>query len=351
MSSNATNVSILEPWNPEVVRAHEISILVIVGVFGTLSTVLLGISLKNGWEELNGKGFDLAKWKSYFINLIFIGSYLSPIFSRFFRSSLDYKYFQAVANENITNPEIRVPTDITMSIYAISIFGMCMSLPIIMVIYKFSKNKEAYLPSVTKVRIILAMTILHLTVDIPSLICEYFYVDKFITAKPEVFVPMKSILAVIENVFAGISIIMVEVKSQSLQQLGLAERVMIMRFAFGGLVLYLISNTTRCTLTLLQAYKWQVIPRGCVIEDIDDGKFIANPFQSSCLNYAELALITFACLATIIAFVVLISNMIMYQRLNSYQEMAPPTDHPEELPGNRPRECSVFSNEASNLDD
>ena len=73
------------------------------------------------------------------------------------------------------------------------------------------------------------MTILHLTVDIPSLICEYFYVDKvvireiiqaqnlsfqFITAKPEVFVPMKSILAVIENVFAGISIIMVEVKSQ-----------------------------------------------------------------------------------------------------------------------------------------
>ena len=54
MSSNATNVSILEPWNPEVVRAHEISILVIVGVFGTLSTVLLGISLKNGWEELNG---------------------------------------------------------------------------------------------------------------------------------------------------------------------------------------------------------------------------------------------------------------------------------------------------------
>jgi len=50
---------------------------------------------------------------------------------------------------------------------------------------------------------------------------------------------MKSILAVIENVFAGISIIMVEVKSQSLQQLSLAERVMIMRFAFGGLVLYL----------------------------------------------------------------------------------------------------------------
>lgn len=56
---------------------------------------------------------------------------------------------------------------------------------------------------------------------------------------------MKSILAVIENVFAGISIIMVEVKSLSLQQLSLAERVMIMRFAFGGLVLYL-SNIFFC---------------------------------------------------------------------------------------------------------
>ena len=50
---------------------------------------------------------------------------------------------------------------------------------------------------------------------------------------------MKSILAVFENVFAVISIIMVEVKSQTLQQLATAERVMIMRFAFGGLILYL----------------------------------------------------------------------------------------------------------------
>ena len=50
---------------------------------------------------------------------------------------------------------------------------------------------------------------------------------------------MKSILAVIENIFAVISIIMVEVKSQTLRQLATAERVMIMRFAFGGLILYL----------------------------------------------------------------------------------------------------------------
>ena len=32
---------------------------------------------------------------------------------------------------------------------------------------------------------------------------------------------------------------MVEVKSQTLRQLATAERVMIMRFAFGGLILYL----------------------------------------------------------------------------------------------------------------
>ena len=50
----ATNASIGEPWSPEVVKAHEISILVIVGVFGTLSTILTGVSLKNGWEVLNG---------------------------------------------------------------------------------------------------------------------------------------------------------------------------------------------------------------------------------------------------------------------------------------------------------
>ena len=50
---------------------------------------------------------------------------------------------------------------------------------------------------------------------------------------------MKCILAVIENVFAVISIVMVEVKSQTVQNLDTAERVMIMRFAFGGLILYL----------------------------------------------------------------------------------------------------------------
>lgn len=50
---------------------------------------------------------------------------------------------------------------------------------------------------------------------------------------------MKCCLAVLENIFAVISIIMVELRSQTLQQLATAERVMIMRFAFGGLILYL----------------------------------------------------------------------------------------------------------------
>jgi len=65
---SATNASIGEPWSPEVVKAHEISILVIVGVFGILSTVLTGISLKNGWQVLNGvREFNLFKLTQYFL--------------------------------------------------------------------------------------------------------------------------------------------------------------------------------------------------------------------------------------------------------------------------------------------
>ena len=51
--------------------------------------------------------------------------------------------------------------------------------------------------------------------------------------------PMKSILHVVENLFATISIVMVEFRSPTLQNLDLAERVMIMRFALLGILLYL----------------------------------------------------------------------------------------------------------------
>ena len=50
---------------------------------------------------------------------------------------------------------------------------------------------------------------------------------------------MKSILHVVENLFATISIVMVEFRSPTLQNLDLAERVMIMRFALLGILLYL----------------------------------------------------------------------------------------------------------------
>ena len=106
----------------------------------------------------------------------------------------------------------------------------------------------------------LAISLLHFLVDIPALICEYFYVDKelssktrfrffiidvsvspkkYITTPPPVFVPMKAILLVIENCFMLISICVVEFRSPTLHNLDVAERVMIMRFALLGLILYL----------------------------------------------------------------------------------------------------------------
>ena len=56
--------------------------------------------------------------------------------------------------------------------------------------------------------------------------------------------PMKSILHVVENLFATISIVMVEFRSPTLQNLDLAERVMIMRFALLGILLYLGKSDT-----------------------------------------------------------------------------------------------------------
>lgn len=131
---------------------------------------------------------------------MFIGSFVSPIFSRFFRSSLDFKYFMGLIQDDLVYHKIQVPQSITMTIYAISVFGISISLPITLIIYRYSTKLEvkqklyviinkiyiffqAYHPTVTKVRIILTMTLLHLIVDIPSLLCEYFFVDK-VSAKP-----------------------------------------------------------------------------------------------------------------------------------------------------------------------
>ena len=113
----------------------------------------------------------------------------------------------------------------------------------------------------------LAISLLHFLVDIPALICEYFYVDKeqlkkrifnlhlflmcsarkkYITTPPPVFVPMKAILLVIENCFMLISICVVEFRSPTLHNLDIAERVMIMRFALLGLILYLGKCNLEC---------------------------------------------------------------------------------------------------------
>lgn len=318
--------SSITSWNDEIIQAHRISSLVLLGLFCLVSVVLGSLSVLNGWRLLNTTGglrpLTFPKVKSWIINLVFIGSLISPIFSRFFRSSLDFKYFMGLISEDLVYHKVIIPQSITMTIYAISIFGTSMSLPITLIIFKYSTKIQAYHPTVTKVRIILAITLLHLVVDIPSLVCEYFFVDKYITSSPDIYVPMKSILAVFENVFAVISIIMVEVKSQTLQQLATAERVMIMRFAFGGLILYLIANTARCTLTCLQIWDWQIIPVGCVKAlKHSNETYLATPFEHECLNYAELALMTATALAALVAIIVLASNLVLYQRLNNYREM------------------------------
>jgi len=319
------NFSHFSPWNPEITNAHRISWLVFLALFGFVSLILGSLSVINGWKRLNDTEsywpITKQKLKSWIINLVFIGSFVSPIFSRFFRSSLDFKYFMGLIQDDLVYHKIQVPQSITMTIYAISVFGISISLPITLIIYRYSTKLEAYHPTVTKVRIILTMTLLHLIVDIPSLLCEYFFVDKFITDTPQVFVPMKCILAVIENVFAVISIVMVEVKSQTVQNLDTAERVMIMRFAFGGLILYLMANAARCSLTLLQTNVWKQIPVGCVSEIEYNVAYRTDPFSHFCLNYAELALMTATCLAGLVALIVLISNLVLYQRLNNYREM------------------------------
>ena len=178
----------------------------------------------------------------------------------------------------------------------------------------------------------LAITLLHIMVDIPALICEYFYVDKvnddfltrvltwlkYITTAPPVFVPMKSILLVIENVFMMISICMVEFRSSTLHNLDIAERVMIMRFALLGILLYLGANIIRLALMAEQAYQAPPIDQTCV-HLITNGTYRAEPFNKTCLNYAEIVMLTLTALAVLVAVIVLISNVVLHQRLNKYR--------------------------------
>jgi len=205
-----------------------------------------------------------------------------------------------------------------MNIYAISVFGTAVTLPIVLIIYKFSSLLEAYHPTITKIRIMLAITLLHIMVDIPALICEYFYVDKYITTSPPIFVPMKSILLVIENVFMMISICMVEFRSSTLHTLDIAERVMIMRFALLGILLYLGANIIRLALMAEQAYKAPPIDQTCVHKVAND-TYLAEPFNKTCLNYAEIVMLTLTALAVLVAVIVLISNVVLHQRLNKYR--------------------------------
>lgn len=89
-------------------------------------------------------------------------------------------------------------------------------------------------------------------------------------------------------------------------------------------LIILVANTARCTLTLLQIYSWKQIPVGCVTkvqQNTTYETYVASPFEHDCLNYAELALMTATSLAALVAVIVLASNLVLYQRLNNYREM------------------------------
>jgi len=172
-----------DDWPADIARAHGLSSILLFVLFGIVSLGLLVISFINGWRVLN-KDKQLSA-RQILTTLFFIGSFISPIFGRFFRSSLDFKYFISLVEHNSTlvDHRVLVPKPLMMNIYAISVFGTAVTLPIMLIIFKFSTLLEAYHPTITKIRIMLAITLLHFLVDIPALICEYFYVDKEISSK------------------------------------------------------------------------------------------------------------------------------------------------------------------------
>ena len=68
------------------------------------------VSFLNGWRILNnGKPRSL---RQYFTSLVLIGSFVSPIFGRFFRSSLDFKYFFGLVGKLLCRPKPTKPIEI-----------------------------------------------------------------------------------------------------------------------------------------------------------------------------------------------------------------------------------------------
>ena len=47
--------------------------------------------------------------------------------------------------------------------------------------------------------------------------------------------------------------------------------------------------------------------------------YIAEPFKTTCLNYAEIVMLTLVALSVLVSIIVLISNIVLHQRLNKYR--------------------------------
>ena len=166
-----------DDWPADIARAHGLSSILLFILFGIVSLGewiffknffenwklgLLVISFINGWRVLN-KDKQLTA-RQIVTTLFFIGSFISPIFGRFFRSSLDFKYFISLVgkfwqifetfrldsfsklnketNSTLVDHRVVVPKPLIMNIYAISVFGTAVTLPIMLIIFKFSTLLE-----------------------------------------------------------------------------------------------------------------------------------------------------------------------------------------------------------------
>ena len=70
--------------------SHYYAALTIFGVFGIISITLFIFSVKDGWQVLM-KNQPRNQLMSYIRFCFLYGTHCAPIFSRFFRASLDFK--------------------------------------------------------------------------------------------------------------------------------------------------------------------------------------------------------------------------------------------------------------------
>lgn len=285
--SNLRYCNINTIWEPRMSKAALTAILTLLSLASALSCLYIVFKVA---PKINANYSSLSDINRCCQILCFPVYVLLPIFSLLWDAVdaiIDAYTFQQLESGKIIDPVIYRNVHVNNAILVFTILGVLKMFFIMWVFLRshkhFEINKKEDLANIKRGIILLTF----LAEDSIQLFLEYFYISKYFTNSPGIFLVFRDI---------GTAIIAVCTLSLDLKEVFNKETDRYRRILFGIIVLIGVTELLRMVAVIEQCISL-TLHRDCF--HVTEGKLLQTPFNTSCLKHIDYAILVLGVISLI----------------------------------------------------